>query len=244
MEGETMSSTNRSNRGGMDADYFVTPVDTIADFLAAFAQDDHEARFALSCNANAWHKMKKNVLAVFDPAAGGDACNAASYPAAINLQASRPTLHPKAFWPCVIKTMDIRQDSQAMLKGDYLLHKFPPKGRPDVIITNPPFALAQHFIAKALEDVQPHGLVVMLLRLNFFGSEKRREFWEANMPFVTYIHAKRPSFWPEHVSPAMQEWCRANDVEQKRHGATDSIEYMHCVWQAGWKPRHTLARVI
>lgn len=55
------------------------------------------------------------------------------------------------------------------------------------------------------------GFVIMLLRLNYFGSQKREEFWEDNMPAKCYVHRKRMSFTDE--------------------GGTDSIEYMHAVWQ-------------
>ena len=65
----------------------------------------------------------------------------------------------------------------------------------DVIITNPPFSLATDFLEKAKSELSEDGTMIFLLRLNFLGSKKRVEFWEA---FGTPPHIKvitpRPSF--------------------------------------------------
>src|SRR6185436_12119156 len=90
------------------------------------------------------------------------------------------------------------------------------KNPPNIIITNPPFNLAQEIIEKALADVADDGLVIMLLRLNFFGSKGRAEFWKKHMPIKTFVHSQRMKF--------------------TNTGGTDSIEYMHCVWLKGYNP--------
>jgi 16S rRNA G1207 methylase RsmC len=41
----------------------------------------------------------------------------------------------------------------------------------DMIITNPPFAIAQGIIEKSLEFCKGGGYVIMLLRLNYIGSQ-------------------------------------------------------------------------
>ena len=64
--------------------------------------------------------------------------------------------------------------------------------RYDYIITNPPFSLAQEFIEKSL-TLADKG-VIMLLRLNFLGSQKRHDFWIKNPPSAIYVLSKRPSF--------------------------------------------------
>ncbi len=198
-----MSSTNR---GGLReaSDYYVTPVPAIVDFLMEFWGDNPKLSFE-----------GKFIL---DPCAGGDDKHGMSYPAAIN----------KWDWegkPPSILTNDIRVDSLAETKTDWL--SYPPIkefAQPDVIITNPPFALAQEITEKALKDVKSGGLVIMLLRLNFLGGQKRVKFWETHMPTWIYIHSKRMSF-----------------TDDKK---TDSIEYMHAVWIAGESPKFAKVRVI
>ena len=64
-------------------------------------------------------------------------------------------------------------------------------GKVDLILTNPPFSLAQEFITHSLEKADT---VFMLLRLNFLGSIKRHDWWVKNSPSALYVLSKRPSF--------------------------------------------------
>jgi len=137
-----------------------------------------------------------------------------SYPTAIQ------ELYP---WQTTISTIDIREDSLAGIKDDYISFEFDNEA-PKVIITNPPFNLALPIIKKALIDVADDGYVIMLLRLNFFGSNERFPFFEGNMPEYAYVHHRRIGF-----------------VEG---GKTDSIEYMHAVWHKGVNSKFTKLRVI
>jgi hypothetical protein len=194
-----MSSTNRGGQREV-SDYYVTPPDAVESFLMEFFSDHPE------------HDFSGKVI--LDPCAGGDSEHGMSYPDAIKKW--------KYEQPVEISTMDIRGDSLAYLKADYLSTSI--DYHPDIIITNPPFVLAQKIIEKAMQDVKEGGLVIMLLRLNFFGSQGRVRFWDGNMPAYTYVHAKRMSF-----------------TDNKK---TDSIEYMHCVWIKGQKNRFTQLRVI
>lgn len=109
-----------------------------------------------------------------------------------------------------IKTIDFRENSKAEIKADFLQCNW--SERYKVVITNPPFNIAEDIIKKSFEFVEDGGFVIMLLRLNFFGSKKRKEFWKNNMPILTFVHRERISF---------------------TNGQTDSIEYMHCVWKKG-----------
>ena len=59
------------------------------------------------------------------------------------------------------------------------------------IITNPPFSLALEFCDHAINHA-PN--VFMLLRLNFLGSQKRRDWWRRNPPAALFILSERPSF--------------------------------------------------
>lgn len=196
-----MSSTNRSNaRNAHIADYYVTPIPTIVDFLMEFFNDNPEMSFG--------NKI------ILDPCAGGDSLHPMSYPTAL--------LKYDYVVAPIIKTIDIREDSLADMHNDYISTILDYK--PDVIITNPPFGIAKEIIEKALCDVKDGGLVIMLLRLNFFGSQSRFNFWKKNMPAYSYVHSKRISF--------------------TENGITDSIEYMHCVWIKGTAPKFVSMRVI
>jgi hypothetical protein len=61
----------------------------------------------------------------------------------------------------------------------------------DLILTNPPYTLAKEFIEKAITEAKT---VIMLLRINFLGSQKRHAWWVENEPTALYVLSKRPSF--------------------------------------------------
>lgn len=202
-----MSSTNR----GYDrhkADYYITPHYAIKDFLNAFLGDLQKEDEYMDI------VERPDKIRWFDPCAGGDQDNEMSYPYVLN----------ELFCPPFLDTMDIREDSKANEIADYL--KTDVKHRNyQVIITNPPFYLAKEIIEKALNDVADGGYVVMLLRLNFFGTKERKEFLQQNMPLYSYVHSKRMGF-------------------TKNKKGTDSIEYMHAVWKKGEKPEYTKLKII
>ena len=195
-----MSSTNRSSaRDFHVADYYVTPIKNINDFIISFQKD--------------YGSLGSIIL---DPCAGGDSINPMSYPTALSNNGYTN-----------IETLDLRADSLATHAGnDYLTTSWPTimSTPPDCIITNPPFNLALEIINKALADVVVGGYVVMLLRLNFFGSKGRKPFWTHNLPMCCYVHSERMRFL--------------------NTGGTDSIEYMHCVWKKGTSFNSTELRII
>lgn len=84
------------------------------------------------------------------------------------------------------------------------------------IITNPPFSLAHEFCQHALAYAEE---VALLLRLNFLGSQKRRDWWRANEPTALFILSKRPDF---------------------TGGGGDSCEYAWFVWSARFNGLHHL----
>lgn len=203
-----MSSTHR----GYDrhvTDYYVTPKDAIRVFFGNWLDDlmgeFHDDVLSVGTDPN---KAKW-----LDPCAGGDEKHDMSY----------ATVIKEEFDPEVLDTIDLRKDSRAEIKENYLWWQ---KGANeyDVIITNPPFFLAREVIEKALSDVKENGYVVMLLRLNFFGSNERLSFWQKQLPVWAYVHHRRFSFTDD--------------------GKTDSIEYMHAVWQKGYSPAFTMLKVI
>lgn len=202
-----MSSTNRNTRPSGSPDYYRTPVNAILDFFDTLEVDWREvvdtSRFSFD-----------SPFTALDPCAGGDAIHEMSYPSAMKRH---------ALWKHMehLSTVDIREDSQAEIKTDYL--KFSVANpAPKVILTNPPFTIAQQVIEKALRDVAEGGLVVALLRLNYWGSQKRAEFFQRHMPIATYVHAQRMSF--------------------SEASGTDSVEYAHTCWQRGRTPKFSLLR--
>lgn len=155
---------------------------------------------------NEIEKFLKNISIdgkILDPCAGGDSINKMSYPVALK----------NIYGDIDITTLDIREDSLAEIKANYLNYNC--KNQYDVIITNPPFNQAFEIIKKALDDVKDGGKVIMLLRLNFLGSKERNKWLLNNPPSEIWVHTKRMSF-----------------IKGK---GTDSIEYAHYIWVKGKK---------
>lgn len=197
-----MSSTNRGAERHPN-DYYFTPVKDILHFLREFEKDRQEV---MACPGNE--------LTMLDPCAGGGPGKPCAYPDAVR--------QFEPWWGAKIRTFDIREDSPAVTHADYL--KFNLDYKPKIALSNPPFYLAQEFIDKCLADVEPGGLVIMLCRLNFFGSQKRLPWWQKQMPHFCYIHSQRMSF--------------------TENGKTDSIEYCHLIYKQGEAPKFTKTRVI
>jgi hypothetical protein len=146
-----------------------------------------------------------------DPCAGEGAIIRAS-------QVLLPSIH----WTAV----ELRQGAEAELRAtgaEYRIADFlSPSCWPspvDVVFTNPPFRLALPFIEKSLTIAK---VVVMLLRINFLGSNKRAEWLRENMPDV-YVLPNRPSFTGK---------------------GTDSPEYGWFVWVSGRPSRSGQLRML
>lgn len=245
---KAMSSTNRGGDRHA-ADYYVTPQKPIQDFLHAFSEDD-PADYGWPDGREFFGRMASGI-SILDPCAGGDAKTDMAYPKALADGAARGL----PGWPVIssMTTVDWRSDSRAEHKGiDFLMWNAPHTF--DMAITNPPFGIAQEIIDRCFQVVAPGGIVVMLLRLNFFGGEKRFDWWRKNMPTVCYVHSKRIGFM-EHMqldSPDFLEWRLKQGAKyltiDKALSAyrrqTDSIEYMHAVWVVGNHPKFTAMRVI
>lgn len=185
-----MSSTNRKDVR-IDNDYYGTPLNVVREFLTEWTSDN-------------LINLKK--LRILDPCAGGSEINPMSYPEVL--------IKDFKVNPENIDTIDLRENSLAELKEDYF--GYFPDEKYDLIITNPPFSMAIEFITKALTQVKEGGYVVMLLRLNYLGSKKRKTFYDVNFPESLYVHHKRISF-----------------IREGQKSGTDSIEYAHFVWEKG-----------
>lgn len=216
-----MSSTNRSNaRDSHISDYYVTPVKDIELFLKEF-----DKRVDID-----WDNIK-----IVDPTAGGNPENRdehgiidiehlMSYPTAI-----------KNLFGCDVDTYDIREDSFAQHKVNYLTCNLGYK--PDIVITNPPFAIATQIIEKAMNDVKDDGYVIMLLRLNFFGSKERESFFAKYMPEWCFVHHIRIGFLDKKDENGYTVFDKNTGCPKR--GSTDSIEYCHMVFHKGVKPEYT-----
>ena len=197
-----MSSTNRSNkRDGHRDDYYVTPPWCVREFLRFW--DD-------SCQMMNYFQTMDRPPVILDPCAGGDQTNPMTYPMVLQEWG----LHPIS--------MDIRMDSPCMFPGTNFLTEDLTGLKADMVITNPPYNLAVDIINKSMEVVRPMGWVVMLLRLNFLGSQRRGRWYKNQMPHSVFTHSKRPGFYPDNWRELMPH------LDKK---GTDSCEYAHFVWQ-------------
>lgn len=186
-------------------------------------------------------KLDWNNIKIIDPCAGGnkevrvddrikEIYHPMSYQTAIH----------NIFGECNVNNIDIREDSLAETKGDYL--KVNVKDfSPQVIITNPPFNQAVPIIEKALDDVVDDGYVIMLLRLNFFGSKDRKSFFDRHMPEWCFVHHIRIGFCDKKDADGYVEFDKNGQVKR---GSTDSIEYAHYVFRKGYKSDFTKLVVI
>ncbi len=84
------------------------------------------------------------------------------------------------------------------------------------ILTNPPYSLALEFCDHALRHAPE---VIMLLRLNFLGAQKRYDWWTKNEPNALYILSERPDF---------------------TGGGGDSTEYAWFIWSVRYSGIHHL----
>jgi len=204
----------------------VTPVSDVELFLKEF-----DKKIKLN-----WNKIK-----ILDCCAGGnyeirdeygikEIYHPMSYQAAIH----------NVFGNCNVYNIDIREDSLAEIKNDYLKEDVK-SFSPQVIITNPPFNLAVPIIEKAIDDVAENGYVIMLLRLNFFGSKERQTFFEKYMPEWCFVHHIRIGFTDRKDENGYVVFDKNGNVKR---GSTDSIEYMHAVWRKGYRPEYTKLAVI
>lgn len=186
-------------------------------------------------------KIDWNNIKILDPCAGGNnEIRVESGIKEIYHPMSYQTAIHNVFGNCNVNNIDIREDSLSEVKGDYL--KLDVKHfSPQVIITNPPFNLAVSIIEKALNDVADDGYVIMLLRLNFFGSKERKPFFDKYMPEWCFVHHIRIGFTDKKDENG---YVLFNKDGKVKRGSTDSIEYMHAVWRKGYKPDYTKLVVI
>ena len=87
---------------------------------------------------------------------------------------------------------------------------FKHEGEYDLVITNPPFSLAQEFIEHAMTMAPT---VIMLLRINFLGAQARYDFWQMYPPDGLVILSKRPSFTGKGTDSIDYAWFIWSDIK-------------------------------
>lgn len=92
-----------------------------------------------------------------------------------------------------------------------------------VVLGNPPFYLAQEFIDRS-RQLCPHAEIMLLLRLNYVGSEDRAAFMRRCPPDLRTL-PNRPAFVPGKKPGVL--------------GKTDSIEYAWFGWPPGQRDHGT-----
>jgi len=85
----------------------------------------------------------------------------------------------------------------------------------DLILSNPPFSIAQEFITHALEY---SNTCIMLLRINYLGSISRHNWWKENTPAALYVLSKRPSFTGKGTDATDYAWFVWDKTERMRRG--------------------------
>ena len=173
-----------TNRGGQrkESDFYETPVAVIRDLL----QNNH---------------LEGDYKCILEPCCGSGNM----------VLALRETYKDAVIMASDLR--DIRQIPYASVtygNSDFLTE--PNLSSPvDLVFTNPPYTVAEKIIRRSFQ-LYPDAVVVMLLRLDFQGSQDRYEFWRNYPVNELYPLACRPSF---------------------TGGGTDSNNYGWFVWRPG-----------
>lgn len=108
--------------------------------------------------------------------------------------------------------------------------EYDPKEPIDTIITNPPFALAQAFIEKALSIANHY--VIIFARIQLLETAERKEMFKYNPPHFVYVFSKRVAPLPngEAVAPNGKPWsstmCFAWFVWEKGYTGDTIIRWL------------------
>lgn len=85
-----------------------------------------------------------------------------------------------------VKHLDIPRE-RLHVDGMQIYQMWTPPPRIDVIITNPPYSVAEEFIRRAVTQAP---IVAMLLRLNFLGSDGRKSLFKMWKPDLFQINPR------------------------------------------------------
>lgn len=93
--------------------------------------------------------------------------------------------------------------------------------RYDTIITNPPFKFSMEFVEKALSLSDKY--VIMLLKLQFLESERRKSFLQKSPLKYVYVHSKRIVCWKD-----------GNPLDEKGKKWAGTQAYAWFIWEKGY----------
>lgn len=194
-----------------------------------------------------WIKPSNGCASILDPCCGDGAIFRAVYTEGAWLETHGMKAPPlRGFEIDETRTLDARHESIAVVERRDALAAGS-WGRPELILTNPPYALAMAFVQRALLEVAPGGDVAMLLRLPWLASQERAPFHRAN-PSDVYVLPKRPSFvehlkWKHERCVALvlgngKGKAQRCQLEARHDGdcrtlGTDATDYMWAVWGPG-----------
>lgn len=167
------------NRGGLSKphDFYPTPESSTRNFLSK-------------------HILHTNRYDVLEPCAGNGSISKIV----------------KELYPMIdLDQIEIREEERKNLQqyGNVFIEDFltfVPTKSYDVIITNPPFSLAQEFLEKCFEIADENTEIIMLLRLAFLESQKRHKFWQKYPVNQLYILSERPSFTGKGTDATAYAW--------------------------------------
>ena len=102
----------------------------------------------------------------------------------------------------------------------------------DVIITNPPYSLAQEFIEKGLTLLNDGGQMAMFLKIQFLEGAKRKKFYENNPPKYIYVFRNRMATFAngEELDKNGKKWattiCHAWYVWEKNSKSEPIVRWL------------------
>jgi hypothetical protein len=112
---------------------------------------------------------------------------------------------------------------------DYLNRDRIPINKYDLIITNPPFSKSVDFLINSLIEAK---VVCYLQRINWLGAQKRKDFWNSNIPDKMFVLSERPKFIREYLKMVFGDNVnlaqKARELNLKL--GTDSTEYAWFIW--------------
>jgi hypothetical protein len=132
-----------------------------------------------------------------------------------HLRRPRRILEPAAGAGAIVRALEQAFPGAEIISGDitqgqdFLTHDY--DGKFDLIMTNPLYCLALPFLKRALELRAPLGVVVMLLRLNFLGSQRRAAWFRDHRPSGIYLTPRRPCFVGKRSDNCEYTWLVWDD---------------------------------
>lgn len=121
-----------------------------------------------------------------------------------------------------IESFDVDPKAHLHARGvDFLSWKW--SKRYDVLVTNPPFTLAQKF---AMRGMQCAWVTTLLVRQSFLSTQKRGEWLKENRPYSVHIVTRRPTF---ELSERQREWLIYEGKDPDKWGS-DNAEYCFVTW--------------